>query len=294
LKYILPICRKKGIQKYILKAVQASAFVLWKQSRFMEALELFHEIENMVGISPALFENIGHTYNSLGNYLRADNYFNLAKRFSTKNLDENIGGILLGLGLVKERIGRPLEAIRILKQSLETYKNKFKDEETSLIAKAHMGVGGCLMLLKNVEAEQHFKEAIRIFKLTCGAESPLTANAMYKLATFLIQWKRFKEAHPYVVESLKLESLKDAFNLTICCEIIQLSQIINNVTRSKKSRKISNKKINALYRPYIPVIRTINKRILEASYHKKDLGTTAVWYKWGGEHCAIAQVVSTI
>lgn len=92
---------------------------------------------------------------------------------------------------------------------------------------------------------------------------------------------------------MKLESLKDAFNLRLCCEILQLSQTINNVSRSKKLKKISSKKIKALYRPYINIIKTINKRIKELQYHKKDIETTSVWYKWGGEHCAIAQDFKT-
>ena len=46
-----------------------------------------------------------------------------------------LGGILLGLGLVKERIGQPLEAISILKQSLGVFKKQFKSKKKLLIKK---------------------------------------------------------------------------------------------------------------------------------------------------------------
>merc|ERR1719401_321360 len=65
LEEVVPICRKRS-DKYKLKAVQALAFVRWKQSKFREALPLFHEMEGILGKGAALCENIAHTYNSLG------------------------------------------------------------------------------------------------------------------------------------------------------------------------------------------------------------------------------------
>ena len=45
-----------------IKAIQALSFTRWKQSKFKEAVQLFHEMEKLVGPSAALCENIGHTY----------------------------------------------------------------------------------------------------------------------------------------------------------------------------------------------------------------------------------------
>ena len=39
--------------------------------RFKEAIELFHEIEGLVGSSSALCENMGHTFSSMGDYPEA-------------------------------------------------------------------------------------------------------------------------------------------------------------------------------------------------------------------------------
>jgi len=294
LEKILPICRRKG-EPYELKAVQASAFTLWKQSRFQEALVLFHQMEATVGSNPALCENIGHTYNSMGNYEKAEEYFTKAKdrmESSTNPMSGNLGGVLLGLGLVKERLKREKEALPLLKQALDLYQNKYKNP-SSLVAKAHMSVGGCLMKLNSTDAEHHFREAIRIFKITCGHDSPLISNAMQKLATYLVSKQRFKEAHPYVLEALKIEGIKDAFNLTTCCELLQLSQMINAKINQNKNPQNNLKTLKSFYRPYVNLIKQINKRIQSSNFVEKDISTTAVWFKWGGEHCAIAQANDT-
>jgi len=289
LKEVLPICRKKG-DPYELKAVQATAFTLWKQSRFSEALELFHEMENIVGLSPALCENIGHTYNSMGDYAKADEYFTKAKeQIQLGGGNGNLGGVLLGLGLVKERLQREEEALPILQEALEIYQNQFRHREASLVAKAHMSVGGCLVKLKSPEAEHHFREAIRIFKITCGNDSPLTSNAMQKLAAFLVSANRHKEAHPYVLESLKIEGTKDAFNLTTCCELLQISRTINSSANTSIGTSNHMKTINSYYRPYVNLIKVVNARIEKEKTEERDRATVAVWYKWGGEHCAVAK-----
>eukprot|EP00971_Amphidinium_carterae_P233399 4632284-Amphidinium_carterae.1 len=44
---VVPVCRKRA-DKYKLKGVQALAFVRWKQSKFREALPLFHEMEDSI------------------------------------------------------------------------------------------------------------------------------------------------------------------------------------------------------------------------------------------------------
>eukprot|EP01047_Picozoa_sp_COSAG01_P008200 COSAG01_NODE_320_length_18904_cov_45.662537_2_plen_339_part_00 len=71
---VVPICRRR-LDSYTLKAVQAHAFVLWKQHKLEAAVKLFHEMEDIMGKNAALCENIAHTYNSLGNYETAERYF---------------------------------------------------------------------------------------------------------------------------------------------------------------------------------------------------------------------------
>jgi len=101
LEEVVPACRKRD-DKYRLKAIQALAFVKWKQSHFREALPLFHEMEKILGKGAALCENIAHTYNSLGEYNEAEDYFRQALKFIEQEHGANRGnrgGVLLAWGL---------------------------------------------------------------------------------------------------------------------------------------------------------------------------------------------------
>merc|ERR1712046_21307 len=83
-----------------IKAVQALAFTRWKQGRYKEALMRFHDMEGWLGKNPALCENIGHTYNTIGKYGQAQRYFEDALKLTRampKGSESNEGGILLGL-----------------------------------------------------------------------------------------------------------------------------------------------------------------------------------------------------
>merc|ERR1711964_358297 len=60
-------CREVGGQWHI-KGTQSLAFCRWKQYQFREALALFHEIAGLTGPDAALFENMAHTYNTLGDF----------------------------------------------------------------------------------------------------------------------------------------------------------------------------------------------------------------------------------
>jgi tetratricopeptide (TPR) repeat protein len=72
-----------------------------------------------VGPNGALYENMAHTYNSTGDYENAEKYFNLAMELVTDKSKK--GGILLGIGLVKERKGDPRKALPHLKKALKLY-----------------------------------------------------------------------------------------------------------------------------------------------------------------------------
>lgn len=176
---IMPFCKQKGGTVYI-KAIQSRAFCLFKQYKFKEALVLFHEQAQLVGPSAALYENMAHTFNSVGDYDSAATYFTQALQLLGQGSYGKKGGIYLGLGLVRERQGRPQEALPILQQALQHYKDDVgSDDGSSLIAKSHMSVGQCFENLKQLpEAINHIKEAVRIFKKTVGNSSPLTANAL--------------------------------------------------------------------------------------------------------------------
>jgi hypothetical protein len=96
---IMPYCKEKGGKVYI-KAIQSRAFCLFKQYKFKEALVLFHEQATLVGPSAALYENMAHTFNSVGDYDSAATYFTQALQllgYAIMELDSSIYPEIYGL-----------------------------------------------------------------------------------------------------------------------------------------------------------------------------------------------------
>ena len=112
-----PVCNKKSGGEWHVKYIQSKAFVRWKQYNFREALALFLEQQEIVGGSAALCENIGHTYSSLGDLDKAEEYFERAIELLKRGSYGNRGGIYMGLGLVRDRLGKTREALPILQQA---------------------------------------------------------------------------------------------------------------------------------------------------------------------------------
>ena len=210
LKDVVPVCRARG-DSFKLKAIQALAFVLWKQQSLQEAVTLFHEMEELMGKNAALCENIAHTYNSLGNYEKAEDYFRQALAFIESGCTSggsgggNRGGVLLGLGLVRDRLERPAEALPILEQAYEFYKQRAGGELASLQGKAAVSTGMVHLKLGDVKkAEQYIREAIHTYEVTCGETSPLTGGAYYKLGQILWQQRRRKPARKALKRAYEL------------------------------------------------------------------------------------------
>lgn len=115
---IMPICvkNKEEHSKWYIKAIQSLGFCKYKQYKFREALDLFLEQESIIGPSSALCENIGHTQSSLGLLQDAEASFEKGVEMLKMGSFGNKGGIYLGLGLVRERLGRNKEALSVLLQ----------------------------------------------------------------------------------------------------------------------------------------------------------------------------------
>ena len=132
------VCVQKG-SNWKVKHIQSSAFVKWKQYKFKEALALFLMQQEIVGASAALCENIGHTYSSLGDLTSAEDYFERAIELLKRGSFGNKGGIYMGLGLVRDRLGKTREALPILQQALEHYQQEHTKGhvqlDSSIIAK---------------------------------------------------------------------------------------------------------------------------------------------------------------
>ena len=229
----------RGASDWHVKYIQALAFCRWKQHRFKEALELFYQQQEIVGASSALCENIGHTLSSLGDLPKAEEYFERAIELLKHGSFGNRGGIYMGLGLVRERLGKQKEALPILEQALEHYQKEHTKGhatvDSSIIAKAHMSIGKvrpaqfsaqfsaqflrailtpCPSALQVHEklnelplAARHMAEALRIFRATVGETSPLTAHAMsaYGRVRFAQGPAHNKEAKALLKGALKLE-----------------------------------------------------------------------------------------
>eukprot|EP00286_Rhodomonas_abbreviata_P021916 CAMPEP_0181307184 /NCGR_PEP_ID=MMETSP1101-20121128/10732_1 /TAXON_ID=46948 /ORGANISM="Rhodomonas abbreviata, Strain Caron Lab Isolate" /LENGTH=439 /DNA_ID=CAMNT_0023413359 /DNA_START=114 /DNA_END=1433 /DNA_ORIENTATION=+ len=288
LDIIMPACKEKGGKLY-LKAIQSRAFCLFKQYRFKDALTIFHEQATLVGPSAALYENMAHTYNSIGDYDNAAKYFTEAMSLLGQGSYGKKGGILLGLGLVKERQGNPREALPVLQQALQHYKDDCKTEDgSSLIAKAHMSVGQCHEMLGELpEGAEHIRDAASIFQKTVGKVSPLYANAIGVLGRILIAQGKRDEAEPLIHESLDTEANKDAFHPDTIWKL--LNTLKELWTENRKPTKLEE--LHANCRRYVGTIETIWRRIDELKLEtdpKSEKGTIAVIFKTAAELLMLA------
>jgi len=226
LKEVLPACEWRR-DDLSIKAVQALAFTRWKQGHYREALSRFHEMEGWMGKNAALCENIGHTYNTIGAYSEAERYFHEALQLTRNgrvggNSESNEGGILLGLAGVQERRGAYSEALPTSNQAYEFYKarDKQKGWESSLTAKAAMQLSKVHMMLGSFgKAEKYVTEAVRLFKLTAGDDTPLLSGAYERLGEVYLHQGYVDKARSAYHKAYKIEAIKDSFDLVPILEI---------------------------------------------------------------------------
>jgi len=272
---VYPVCRDRT-DKYKLKAIQALAFVRWKQSRFREALPLFHEMEDILGKGAALCENIAHTYNSLGDYEKAEDYFRQALKFIEQEHGANRGnrgGVLLGLGLVRDRLGWHGEALPVCQKAYDFYKERANGAPASLQAKAGISCAKINAKLGNyAKAEEFIKEAVHMYEVTCGATSPLTASAYHEWGKVLWAQRKRDEAQKALKRAYDIESRKDAWDLVTVLEIHNLLMD----THLKEVDHIERTK----FADYLGIVDFVSNRV------RKELpqdGNAAVYYKAAGE-----------
>jgi len=283
LEEVVPVCRKRG-DKFYMKGIQALAFVRWKQSRFREALPLFHEMEKHLGKSAALCENIAHTYNSLGEFEKAEDYLRQALKFIEQEhgLNKgNRGGVLLGLGIVRDRLGKQKEALPVCRKAYEFYKERANGAPASLQAKAGISCAKIHAKLGQLkDAEAYIREAVEMYEVTCGETSPLTASAYHELGKVLWAQRRREDAQKALNRAYELEAMKDAWDLVTLLEIHNLLMD----THLKETTNIDRAK----FANYFKTVDYLVKRV------RKDLpqdGNAAVYYKaaaelksWGGKY----------
>lgn len=296
LEDVVPICRRRGGQLHV-QGVQALAFTLWKQSKFRQAAELFHEIEDLVGSSSALCENMGHTYSSLGDYEQAATYFrrSLACLDHEEKLGKKVGdkaGILLGLGLIEDRQGNYDKALVAVRESQRLFRTRANGKPSSLIAKAGMSIAKILLKLARQEEDAQARAAmeeeavqlefenVQLFEVTCGEDSPLTASALKGLGEALLRRQRLDEALKAFAKSYFLEASKDAFDLLSVMEVHNLLFGVH-MAMVKMGKPLDRD----AFRKYLPTVQLALTRVRAM---KQDANAGA-YYKVAGELMAFAE-----
>lgn len=279
LNEVVPACEWRR-DDYAIKAIQAWAFTRWKQGRFREALEKFHEMEGWMGKNPALSENIGHTYNSIGAHSQSERYFKEALTLThalSLGKNGNEGGILLGLAGLQEKDNKLDEALPTALKAYEIYKAKDVDRgwETSLTAKAAMQVSKVLVKLDRLlEAQKYTEEAIRLFTTTAGDDTPLLSGAFERLAEIHVKLGRSDEAHKAYHKAYQLEAIKDAFDLVAILQIH--NALVDAHVKSTRSTGLDR----TAFRRYFGVLNKVVRRV------KAELpqdGNAGAYYKSAGE-----------
>lgn len=272
---VVPACRKRT-DKYKLKAIQALAFVRWKQSKFSEALPLMLEMEEILGKGAALCENIAHTYNSLGKYNEAEEYFRQSLKFIEQEHGPNKGnrgGVLLGLGLVRDRLGKHKEALPVCQKAYEFYKERANGAPASLQAKAGISCAKINAKLGNLpKAEAYIREAVQMYEVTCGETSPLTASAYHELGKCLWAQRKRDDAQKALKRAYEIEAMKDAWDLVTLLEIHNLLMD----THLKETEQIERVKFADYFKTSEFVVNRVKKELPQD-------GNAAVYYKAAGE-----------
>jgi len=296
LEDVVPVCRKRGGQLQI-KGVQALAFTRWKQGKFKVAAELFHEIEDLVGSSAALCENMGHTYSSMGNFPEASKYFQRAllcldeeQKLGKKS--GNRAGVLLGLGLIEDRQGHLPEALTFCREAQKLFREKAAGKPASLVAKAGMSIAKILLKIAREEEDETLRqkleeeavererENVQIFEITCGDDSPLTASALKGLGEALMRRLQTSEAQQSFARAYLLEAQKDAFDL------IQVMEIHNSLVGAHMLALQNGEALDrSAFKTYMPTVEVALGRVRAM---KQD-GNAGAYYKVAGELRAFAE-----
>lgn len=282
------VCRKvRG--KWWLKAIQSRAFCAFKQYKFKDALELFKEQEKLLGASAPLCENIGHVCSSLGRYEEAEKYFTTATQLLPPGRvhSKNSGGVYLGLGLLRDRLGRTREALPVLEKALELYTDACwlsgAYVETSLVAKAHMSLGHAHEHLGELgEAEKHMREAVAVFERTVGEDSPLLAGALGALGKVRVAQREHGDAVKHLKRALGIEVRKDAFHARTVWELVEEVKTTHD-TLLKHGPAFNQVDVKAAYSPYVPLVRAAGERVRALGLAAKEADTISVLYKACGE-----------
>jgi tetratricopeptide (TPR) repeat protein len=292
---VLPTCEKlaeeSGDNTLYVKVLQLKAFMRYKQFKHREALNLFYTFKDIVGASPELLENIGHTHNHVGEHDKALTCFKDAlqiydireKLDPNFNRDKYVGGTLLGIGTTYKALRDYPKALDYMQQALEVYKRRTHGEDHSLIAKTLSGLGSVQTLQgAHEDAHRTHVECVRIFKVTCGL-SPLTANALFDLACAAKQVGLPKEAATALDESLDMHVDFDTLDMP---KIIMVANTILEVRPTLIGKPFPTERspvltLNAAFAGYSAMLERCAANMAKQGIDADD--NAAVFYKACGE-----------
>jgi len=201
---IYSICLERGNwSTFYIMAIQARAFLRFKQGKYLESLDYFNMQLEALGPNERIYENMALAYSRLANYQQASIcYAQAILLIQQKPLDQQeFSTLLLGLSTVLDNMD---DALIVLEESMKLLQAKY-DKPHSLMAKALSAMGD-LYIKKNdiIAATTCYEKAVRIFIDTCGYETPLTANSLNKQAKSLLLLDRKIDAINTYIAALKV------------------------------------------------------------------------------------------
>jgi len=249
-----------------IKTLQLKAFMRYKQFKHREALDLFYEFKELVGPSPELLENMGHTHNVVGEHEQALKCFqdalqiyNIREQLDPQfQRDRVVGGVLLGIGIgtTYKSMKKYEEALDYMNQALESFKRRMHGKDHSLVAKTLTGIGATQTSMQNFKgAYDTYVEAVRIFKVTCGL-SPLTANSLFDVACAAKKLGKVKESVKALEESLDMHVDFDTLDMPkiimVLNTILEVKpQLINTRYPDEKGPVLTLHEAFGLYKPML-------------------------------------------
>lgn len=204
LDQIYEYCTARGTwSMYYVMAIQARAFLRFKQHRYQESVDYFHEQIDLLGPNEKIYENMALAYSRLNQMDEAArSYAQAILLIRAKPPEEQkFATLFMGLSTVLQNTE---DALTVLSASMEMLK-KIYDKPHSLMAKTLSAMGDMHMKRNEVAAALPcYEEAVKIFIDTCGYETPLTSNAMNKYGKALLQNQQNEKAMTVFLDALNV------------------------------------------------------------------------------------------
>ncbi|CAF1284447.1 unnamed protein product [Adineta steineri] len=154
------------------------------------------------------FTNIAEIYNSIGNYVKARNYYKQSLEIQKQILPQNhkdVASTLLGLSLVCQSMGEYQDALDYLSQSQQIVLNSSSHNHTDLVS-TYLGFAAVYELLeKDKKAFFYYKKATQGLSQKNSEHRTQLATTWNNIGFLLLQKKQYKSAMIYFFKALTLE-----------------------------------------------------------------------------------------